>query len=147
PNGNTLICTGGVSGMGGGSGRVFEINASGTVVWDLTGFPVSTEGVRYAFGYLGGTGNVAVETSPVYSTQQRISIATNSLTGQVRIGSNGGSGNARLSLFSLAGNELIRSVEANGTLGWDLGSQPSGQYLAKISSGGAVAWERVTIRR
>jgi hypothetical protein len=153
PNGNTVICTGGVSGgFGGGggmsrTGRVFEINSAGTVVWDLTGIPTTTEGLRYAYGYLSGTVDISLQTAPVYSVKHTIKILSNPLTGQVRMVADDGMAGARLSLFSLSGRELINAIPGADAQGWNLGDQPNGQYLVKINSGKSSSWERISIQR
>jgi hypothetical protein len=149
PNGNTFICTGGAGGgMGGTSstGRAFELNSSGATVWDLTGFPQSTEGTRYAYGYLGAKTPVVIA-SPVYSTQRLARISADPLSGQVRIRYDNQGYDAQLSLFSLCGRELYRSPVGSIANGWNLGSRPGGDYLVKITSGGTVVWDRVLIPR
>jgi hypothetical protein len=128
PNGNTLICTGG-GGMGGGSGgRVFEVTSSGTTVWSLTGVS-TTKAARYAYSYLGEQ-YTTVKPSPAYSAKHWIGIAANPINGQVRDCPDGNLREAHLSLLSLDGREL--------------GGQPAGIYLVKITSGSAVAWDKVT---
>jgi hypothetical protein len=151
PNGNTLICTGG-TGMGGGMGgtscRVFEINTANPpqIVWELSDIPQSTEGIRYAYSYLNGNVGVTVDATPDYSTRRTARIVTNPLTGRISLSSNSDYVNARLSLFSMDGRELIHSG-APCTKGWDLGTQPNGQYLVQIQSGNDVMRERVAIQR
>jgi hypothetical protein len=147
PNGNTVICTGGTGGgMGGGTCRVFEINSSGTVVWELSGIPQSSEGVRYAYGYLGST-NVKIMPTADYSTLHMTKIVINPLTGRISLEGNSGCSNARLSLFSMDGQELIKGAGASGPISWDLGNQPNGQYLVRISSGKSSIRERIFIQR
>jgi hypothetical protein len=157
PNGNTIICIGGV-GMGGfpktanaegispTKGRVFEINSAGTIVWDLNGIPLTTEGVRYPYGYLSGTTPIEVKRTPVYSTHTTIKILSNPFTGQVRMVADDGMAGARLSLFSLSGRELINAIPGADARGWNLSDQANGQYLVKISSGKSSAWERISIQ-
>jgi hypothetical protein len=148
PNGNTLICTGGaMGGFGGSSCRVFELNPARTaVVWELTGIPQSTEAVRYAYGYLDGKVGVAADATPDYSTRRTARIAANPLTGRIGLVSNSGYVNARLSLFSIDGRELV-PAGIPCAQGWDLGNQPNGQYLVQIHSGNDVIRERIVIRR
>jgi hypothetical protein len=146
PNGNTFICNGGSGGMGGGTGRVVEVNSAGIVVWEITNIVPSTEAVRYAYGYLTGTVGVTVNATPDYSTIRAARIAVNPLTGRIRLLSNSGNVNARLSLFSMDGGELKHRA-APCTQGWDLGYQPNGLYIVQINSGDAIIRERVVIRR
>jgi hypothetical protein len=144
PNGNTVICTGGAGGFGGTSCRVFELNSAGTVVWELSGIAQSTEGIRYAFGYLDA--KVAVDATPDYSTRRTVRIATNPLTGRISLVSNSGYVNARFSLFSMDGRELAHT-DVSTAQGWDLGNQPNGNYLVQIHSGTEVIRDQIVIQR
>jgi hypothetical protein len=147
PNGNTIICTGGIGGgMGGSTGRVVEVDTSGTIVWDLTGIPVSTEGIRYAYGYLGGTVATSINQAPVFSTQGIFRTTMNPITGQVSVIMDKDIRNARVSLFSLDGQEVVRYGEIGAGQPINLNDRPSGQYLARIHSGNSITWERLTIR-
>jgi hypothetical protein len=160
PNGNTLICTGGAgamgggggamaegteAGMGGGNSRVFEVTSAGTNIWEIS-VPQSCEAMRYAFGYLDGKTGVGTG-NPVVSAKQQVKIALDAVSGRVRVLYTGNSSDAQLSLFSLGGKELFRTAAKANAYGWDLGNRPNGQYLAKITTGNGVMWERVVIQR
>jgi len=146
-----MICTGG-TGMGGGMGgtscRVFELNTANPpqIVWELSDIPQSTEGIRYAYSYLNGKVGVTVDAMPDYSTRRTSSILANPLTGRISLSSNSDYVNARLSLFSMDGREIER-MALPCAQGWDLGTQPNGQYLVQIQSGNDVMRERVVIQR
>jgi hypothetical protein len=149
PNGNTLICTGGtgMGGIGGKGCRVFEITSGSSpqIVWELKDIPQSSEGVRYPYGYLGGKVGSAVDARPDYSTRRLSKIALNPLTGRISLSSNSDYSNARLSLFSMNGRELIH-LGIPGAQGWDLGHQPNGQYLVQINSGNKIIRGHIVIR-
>ncbi|MBN1130439.1 MAG: T9SS type A sorting domain-containing protein [Chitinispirillaceae bacterium] len=147
PNGNTLICIGGVSmgGIGGSRGRVFELTPAGAVVWDLSGIPTTTEGVRYAYSYLDGS-QTYVQRKPVYSAGQRLSIVSDPLSGQVRIVTAQPLHGARVSLFTLGGRSVVDGYPLQNSV-LNLGRRPAGQYFVKICSGNTVSWERVAVRQ
>jgi hypothetical protein len=147
PNGNTVICTGGTgTGMGGTGCRVFEINPAGTVVWELKDIPQSSEGVRYAYGYLGAKVGVMLDATPDYSTRRTARIVANPLTGRISLSSNFDYVNALLSLFSMDGRELKRAALPCAQ-GWDLGNRPNGQYLVQINSASGIMRDRIFIQR
>jgi hypothetical protein len=163
PNGNYLVCTGGfdMSLLGGGlskkamspvkNTRVIEVKPSGasagTVVWELTDIGISSEAYRYAFGYLGGgvtASNVRRSFGTLRHATMRISY--NHLKGTTSIPMEKEVLNARLSLYSPSGKELIRSAACTNPNGWDLSHLPSGLYLVKIQLDESVALDRVFIR-
>jgi hypothetical protein len=145
PNGNTFICTGG-SGMGFGEGRVFEVDPAGNIVWELADIAPSTEGYRYAYGYLTGEAGVTMDATPDYSTQRMAKVVANPLTGWISLASNSNIADARLSLFGMDGRKLVHSSVPSGQ-GWDLGDRRSGQYLVQICAGAEIIRERVVIGR
>jgi hypothetical protein len=146
PNGNTLICTGG-GGMGGASCRVFELNPDRTaVVWELTGIPQSTEGIRYAYGYLGGKVPVTPDAMPDFSTRRKARIVTNPLAGHIGLVSDFAYDNARFSMFSINGRELVHPM-APTLRKWNIGNLPNGQYLIRINYGKDNFLDRLVIRQ
>lgn len=153
PNGNYVICTGGVS-MGGGfektqfgnrGSTIYEVDASGTVVWKLTGFGTSCEGYRYAYSYLGGGTPVKKPATVIKPGDMRI---THTTSGKVILTLENCNTPATLSLYTLSGREIMNSAAATGDHGWTLASSiPSGMYCAKISSGTSVVWDHLPINR
>jgi hypothetical protein len=150
PNGNTVICTGGagIGGIGGGgnSCRVFELNPADSVVWELNNIPQSTEGIRYAYGYLDANVGVTVNAMPDYSIRRMAKCVVNPMTGQVRFISNDDKVNAEFSLFSMDGRQLLRTTGSSGQW-WNLGNQPDGHYVIQINAGNNTIRELVSVRR
>ena len=87
-----------------------------------------------------------MDATPDYSTRRLAKIMVNPLTGRISLAVHSDYANARLSLFSLDGRELVRS-SVPCAQGWDLGDRRSGQYLVQIITGTEVVRERVVIGR
>jgi hypothetical protein len=154
PNGNYIICTGGVDMSGGfgktsfsgGASKVYEVTSANKIVWQLDGFGTSSEGYRYAYGYLGGKVDVAPR-HKVVPQKVTIAVGADNSTGKIRITMKNGSPDARLSLYSLTGQELVRSFASTDGYGWYLGNRfPAGTYLVRVVSASTVIYERVTIQ-
>jgi hypothetical protein len=151
PNGNYIICTGGISmgsfgktKLGSRGSNIYEVDAAGTVLWKLSGFGTSCEGYRYAYGYLGGVTPVK-KPAPVAKPEPVIISRTS--RGRVKIRLINFNAAARLSLYTLNGRAIVTSVPV-GSDGWNLESSISGgMYLVKISSGTSVVWDHLAINR
>jgi hypothetical protein len=154
PNGNYLICTGGVS-FGGFRKKTFsnrgsvlyEISASGSVLWELSNFGTSCEGVRYAYGYLDGVSSTA-QRKKTSAAQNTVNIRSYPRVRKVSISMNNADKTARLSLYSLTGREVVSSVATNDPDGWNLSTAnlPTGLYIFKIVSGTTVYWNQVAVQ-
>jgi hypothetical protein len=152
PNGNYIICTGGVSTGSGsakttfssGASKVYEVTSANKIVWQLDNFGTSSEGYRYAYGYLNRNVDVTAIRRAVVQ-KATIAVGRENLTGKIRITMKNGSPDARLSFFSLTGRELLRSLASADGCGWDLGNRlPAGTYLIRVVSAATVICEQVT---
>jgi hypothetical protein len=159
PNGNYLICTGGVAmggfGMGGDAATsgsiVYEIapsgSSGGTILWQLDGFGTSTEGYRYAYGYLNGKGTSVSSTAKTPVNSSSVKIVTGCSNGRLQISTNKAIGNAGLSLYSLSGKEILNSHTQDFNSSWNIPGLSAGMYFVKITSGEYVLTERISIQR
>jgi Arylsulfotransferase (ASST) len=155
PNGNYLVCTGGVSmgGFGGAAGSssiVYEIAPSGTsggtVLWQLDGFGTSTEGYRYAYGYLNSKGTSVSSPSMTTVNNSSLKIISGSISGRLQISTNRAIDNARLSLYSLAGKEILKNRMPDFCSTWNMQSPGNGMYVVKITSGENMLTERISVQ-
>jgi len=157
PNGNYLICTGGVpmgdfgmGGMGGTGSTVYEIaptgTSGGTVVWQIDGFGTSTEGYRYAYGYLDNKPTSVRSSGMTSANISSLEIITGSISGRFIISTNNRIDNARLSLYSLSGEEIIKNSAPVFGSTWNMGSLCDGMYFVKITSGQNVLTDRISVQ-
>jgi len=172
PNGNYLICTGGIDmgfNFGSGSGsqssggtvnaafpggnscKVYEITpggtSSGTIVWELSGFGTSREGYRYAYEYLNGGKTPVNTTSAAYHNLSAVKVTAAMTNGMVQITTDIGLSNAVMTLYTLSGKEVIRMSCGNTTNQWRIGLIPDGIYLVKISNGTNMITRRFTVQK
>ncbi|HMA65420.1 MAG TPA: arylsulfotransferase family protein [Chitinispirillaceae bacterium] len=154
PNGNYLVCTGGVSmgGFGGAAGGsiVYEIapsgTSAGTVLWQIDGFGTSTEGYRYAYGYLNGKTTSVNSTNMTAANSLSLKIVTGIISGGLQISTDRIIDNAKLSLFSLSGKEILRNSAPVSGSTWNMPSPGAGMYFVKITSGEIVLTERISVQ-
>jgi hypothetical protein len=169
PNGNYVICTGGVD-MGGGfgeggsqssggtveaafpggsSGKVYEVTpsgtSSGTVVWELSGFGTSTEGYRYAYEYLNGGKTPVKNLAVTHADFSALKIGAMKSCGAVQITTDIGLSNATLALYTLSGKEVASISGGNSVKQWNVGFVPDGMYLVEILCGKNRVTGRVSI--
>ncbi|MBN1601934.1 MAG: aryl-sulfate sulfotransferase [Chitinispirillaceae bacterium] len=171
PNGNYLICTGGIDmgfGWGGrdgdqasvgtveaafpgsGSGKVYEVtpsgSSSGTIVWELSGFGTSTEGYRYAYEYLNGGKTPVKKSAPAHPDLNPLRFGTIVSNGMVQITTDIGLNNASMTLYALSGKEIIKMSGGNNVRQWYIGSIPDGTYLVKFTCGGKMTAGKIMIQ-
>jgi hypothetical protein len=152
PNGNYLVCTGGVS-MGGpavSGSIVYEVapsgTSAGTVLWQLDGFGTSTEGYRYAYGYLNSKATNVSSAGKTAECISSLKIAAASIHGRVQISINRSLDNASLSLYSLSGKEILKNRAPEFGSTWNISSPGAGMYFVKINSEERVLTERISVQ-
>lgn len=160
PNGNYLICTGGVSGgfgFGGGGGggggssgsKVYEVapngTSGGTVVWELGDFGYSTEGYRYAYGYLNQSTPIKkLSSNQIAGNSYKITTMCSNNHTLIRV--NNFKDNAHITLFSLSGKMLCSGFyKTQKCITFDPGIIPKGIYLVSISTENHKITDRVSI--
>lgn len=142
PNGNYFICTGGfIAGT-----HAFEVSPKKEVVWDLSEFQNSTEACRYAYGYLNG--EKTSSSSRQHASDRFVSIiCTHYGSGKLPVSVKNHSIGARLSIFTLDGRVLVKSVAPNRDNGWEIPVFMSGgMYLLRIATGKDVHWNRLFLQ-
>jgi len=154
PNGNYLVCTGGAP-MGGFGGAatgsiVYEIapsgSSGGTVLWQIDGFGTSTEGYRYAYEYLSGKPTSVRASGITAVTKSTLKIITGNNSGRLFISTNSNIDNARLSLYSLSGKEILKNRIPDFGSTWNMTSPGTGMYFVKIASGENVLTDRISVQ-
>jgi hypothetical protein len=172
PNGNYLICTGGVdmgfggpggkstdmtesssnvagAFPGGGESKIYEVTpntSGGTIVWELTGFGTSSEGYRYAYSYLSGGKSPIKKTNNVILKNEDLKISTIHNNGSVAITVNTSIKNSILNMYTLSGKEVLTVSKRTSVNSWNVGSIPTGIYLVKISSNECALSGKVSIQ-
>jgi len=146
PNGNTLLCSGGVgTGISSSACRILEVSSQGDSVWGFSPATGTTRAMRYAYGYLGGN-STASKTNQTHLSIQPVKTTLTSKNGQIRICFDTEEHDFQLSLHSIDGRKIFQSeVIQNGNTP-DLGNLSNGLYLAAISSGKNIFWKKFTIR-
>jgi hypothetical protein len=147
PNGNTLICTGGVGGgMGGsGGGKIYEVTPAGATVWTLTGLS-TTKAARYAFSYL-DPGVTSTLSNNLKYTREHCTISSDPLSRQVRFRVGDNSGNTEFSVVNMVGEQVFRGTTSADYFIWNVGNRPAGSYIVTIKQGNRVDVKRWALMR
>jgi hypothetical protein len=147
PNGNTLLCSGGVSTGGGGStAKILEVSPTGDSLWVLSPGVSTTLAWRYALTYM-GNGTTHIASNPVNTNENLFSIETNSLIGQATIRLSSQQSNAFLSVYTVDGALIYSTFAKDRTLTLNTGNLGRGIFIAKVTANGKSAIKRFAIAR
>jgi hypothetical protein len=145
PNGNTLICTGGVGGNFGGSteaDKIIEVTPNGEIVWNLDNVSAS-KAARYALTYMGGPKETVAEQSADPAKIGAPLVCASAHCTIVSFGT--GVRDARVAIYSIDGKEVFRNVVSGNRFVWDSKNQAPGHYLLTLSVGDKVFRDRCVV--
>jgi hypothetical protein len=145
PNGNTLVCNG-ISSTG-----TAEFDAKGKTVWTMMG--TAAEFFRYDSSYLGST-YLDTGEAPRHGTL-RFTLPENMHEAPVRFLTNHDRvhiffkgelfSGAEVSIFSMAGRNVLRKNMSGKEFVWRCGNNPSGMYLFRVTIHGLTIAQRVAV--